>query len=126
MPKIDFKDLTYKTKEKIKQGTKWTLEKVKSTIKYVKENPQEAAAIAGAAVTITGGVSRVIRSVNRHRTIRQEKHHREREIYDRWLNMYLTTKRKLTKRDVDRINSIMRETGKRKSEVLSELNLLKR
>ena len=116
--------------EKIKHTAKncynWACDKVRNTVEYVKENPQGAAAIAGIVMTVTGGATKLVRSVNRHQAIRQEKFHREREIYDHSSNQYLVTKRKLRKDDIDRMNKLRREKGLKVSEALSELDLLKR
>jgi len=126
MSKIDIRSIALRGKEAIKTGGKWAIEKTKNAIEYAKDNPQGAAAIVGLTMTITGGANKLLRTINRHQKLKQQQYHRDREIYDHSLNMFLTTKRKLTKKDIDKINEIMRKTGKRKSEVLSELNLLKR
>lgn len=115
-----------KVRYAVKTGFNWTAEKVKNAVEYVKEKPQEAATIVGMVLAASGGVTKVAKVINRHVALRQEKYHREREVYDHSTGMYLQTRRKLRKDDIDRINRIMRETGKKKSEVMSELNLLKR
>lgn len=104
----------------------WTVEKVRNTVEYVKENPQGAATIVGLGATIIGGTTKLVKSVNRHQAIRQEKWHHDREIYDHSSNMYLTTKRKLTRDDIDRMNRLKREKGLKTSEALMQLNLLKK
>lgn len=126
MTKNDFDQMIFRAKNKAKDAGKWTLGMVRNTIDYAKNNPKDALAFVTLGTTAIGGVNKIFRSINRHRTLRQEKYHREREVYDRSLNMYLVTKRKLKKSDLDRINAYMRKTGKKKSEALSDLNLLKR
>ena len=110
---------------KANQAKDWTIERVRNTVEYIKENPQGAVTIIGLIATVTGGATKLVRTVNRHQAIRQEKWHHDREIYDRSSNQYLTTKRKLTKTDIDRMNKLRREKGLKVSEALSQLNLLK-
>lgn len=128
MPVIDLNDIRTEKdwRNRIKVFSKKTFQKAQDAVKYVKDNPKEAMTQLGVIAAVLGGTTKVIKSVNRHNRLRQEKYHREREVYDRSLNMYVTTRRKLTKKDLDRINEIKRKTGKRTSEVLSDLNLLKR
>ena len=109
----------------LSQVKDWAVTTVRDTVEYVKENPQKAVTIVGLIGTVTGGAAKLVRSVNRHQAIRQEKWHRDREIYDHSSKQYLTTKRKLTKTDIDRMNKLRREEGLKVSEALSRLNLLK-
>lgn len=128
MPVIDLNQVRTEKHwtNRVKDFGKKACKKAKETVEYVKNNPEQAMARAGAIAAILGGTTKVVQSVNRHIALKQEKHHREREVYDRSLNMYLETRRKLTKKDFDKINEIKRKTGKRTSEVLSDLGLLKR
>ena len=132
MPVINFKEnkiertFWEEVKFRVKKGYDWSVEKVGNTIEYVKENPQGAATIAGIIATVTGGATKLVRTVNRHKAIRQEQWHHDREIYDHSSNQYLTTRRKLTKVDIDKMNKLRREKGLKVSEALSELNLLKK
>lgn len=132
MPVIDLnkirteKQWQNRLKDGAKKVGKWTLEKSQEAFEFVKENPQAAALMVGALTAVTGGVKRIARSVDHHAQRRHEQYHRDREVYDHSLNMFLTTKRKLKQKDVDRINEMMRKTGKRKSEVMSDLGLLKK
>lgn len=132
MPVIDLtkirteKDWRNRIKDGVKKTFSWGRDRIVNTVEYVKEHPQEAATIAGTAMAVVGGVTKGARAINKHRELRQEKWHREREVYDHSTGMYLQTRRKLKKDDIDRINRIMRKTGKKKSEVMSELNLLKK
>ena len=115
-----------KTKDTAKRLAKATGQKVKETIDYVKENPQGAATIVGIGVTLVGGATKLGRTVNKHREIRQEKWHRDREIYDHSANTFLVTRRKLKSNEIAEMNRRMRETGKKKAEVLRDMNLLKK
>lgn len=132
MPVLNLKDRKVERSftEKIRYGIRtaydWTSEKVRNTVEYVKEDPQRAIAILAGVTAAAGGARKLVSSANRHRALRQEKFHREREVYDPSSKVYLVTKRKLRKDDVDRINRLRREKGYKMSEALSELNLLKR
>ena len=97
-------------------------EKAGNSIEWIKENPKEAVGIFAAAGAIVGGIGKTI---NKQVTARQERYTKERFIYDHSLNAYLETKRKLTNNDIVRINDERRRTGKKLSEVLAEMNLLK-
>ena len=131
MPVIDLNKIktenhwTNRLKDKAKAIGKKIVQKTGETVEFAKENPQAAALIVGGVTTVAGGVKKVLRTIDNHAQRRHEQYHRDREIYDHSLNMYLTTKKKLSKKDVDRINEMMRKTGKKKSEVLSDLGLLK-
>lgn len=131
MPVIDLNKIrtenhwTNRLKDKAKEIGKKVVKKTGEAVEFVKENPQAAALMLGAVTTVAGGVKKISRVIDNHAQRRHEQYHRDREIYDHSLNMYLTTKKKLSKKDVDRINEMMRKTGKKKSEVLSDLGLLK-
>lgn len=118
MPKIDWNEIWSK-KDRIYGELK---EKASSSIEWVKENPKEAVGIFAAAGAIVGGIGKTI---NKQVTVRQERYTKERFIYDHSLNAYLETKRKLTNNDIVRINEERRRTGKKLSEVLAEMKLLK-
>ena len=132
MPIIDLKtgkverNFLENAKFRANQAKDWVVEKVQNTVEYVKENPQGAATIIGIGMTVVGGTTKIVKAVNRHQAIKQEKWHREREIYDHSAKVYLTTKRPLRKDDIDRMNKLRREKGLKVSEALSELNLLKK
>lgn len=126
MPVIDLNKIkTKKDKtfgDKLKYICKNTKEKVGNGIEWIKDNPKEAIGLLGAGAALIGGATKAI---NKHITVRQERYNKERFIYDHSLNAYLETKRKLTNNDVVRINEERRRTGKKLSEVLAEMNLLK-
>ena len=132
MPVIDLnkikteKHWTNQVKDKAKKAISWTVEKVTHTVEYVKANPKETAAILASALAVVKGASKGMHAVNRHRELKQEKWHREREVYDHSTGMYLQTNRKLKAADIEQINRIMRQTGKKKSEVMADLNLLRK
>ena len=106
-----FKDVWAGVKSKANDGIEW-----------VKKNPKEATGIFAAGAAIIGGLGKTI---NKQITARQERYTKERFIYDHSLNAYLETKRKLTNNDIVKINEERRRTGKKLSEVLAEMNLLK-
>lgn len=103
----------------------WTVEKVRNTIDYVKEDPRKAMEAIGVVTLITGGLTKGVRAINKGRAIREERHHRDLEIYDHSNGQYLELKRKLKKEDIDRLNNLKRK-GLRTSEALSRMNLLKK
>ena len=99
MPVIDLtkikteKHWTNRVKDGAKKAANWTKDRIVNTVEYVKENPQGAATIVGTVLAVSGGLTKCIKAVNRHKAIRQEKWHREREVYDHSTGMYLQTKR---------------------------------
>lgn len=101
-------------------------EKSANGIKWVIENPEKAAALTAFGAAITGGANKVIRSVHKDVTERRETKERRTRIYDHSMGAYLYTKRPLKSEEIARINRIRRETGKRTSEILEEMRLLKR
>ena len=126
MPVIDLNKIkTEKDKnfgDKLKDICKDAKEKAGKGIEWIKENPREAVGIFGAAAAIFGAGAKAI---NKNVTARQERYNKERFIYDHSLNAYLETNRKLTNNDIVRINEERRKTGKKLSEVLAEMHLLK-
>lgn len=126
MPVIDLNEIkTEKDKtfgDKVKNICKEAKTKVGNGINWIKDNPKEAIGILGAGAAIFGAGAKAF---NKHVTVKQERYNKERFIYDHSLNAYLETKRKLTNNDIVRINEERRRTGKKLSEVLAEMNLLK-
>lgn len=126
MPVIDLKNIkTEKDKnfgEKLKDVWNNTKRKTGESIEWIKENPKEAVGIFAASATIVGGIGKTI---SKHVTAKQVQYNKERFIYDHSLNAYLETNRKLTNNDVIQINEERRKTGKKLSEVLAEMHLLK-
>lgn len=120
----DFLNGKETVKEKIWSFGQKGLTKVKETVEWVKENPQAAAILAGGVTAVAGVAKKGIRAIDKHASLRQEKSNKERYVYDHSLNMYLKTKRPLNRKDVERINA-QRKTGKKLSEILEELDLLK-
>lgn len=93
---------------------------------WVVQNPDKAAGYAAAGGAMLTGAAKVVRSVNRNITVRRETMEKRTRIYDHSMNAYLYTKRPLTAADISRINHERRATGKRTSEILEEMNLLRR
>lgn len=100
-------------------------EKLSNGIQWVKEHPTEFGAILTGGAALMTGANKIVKGVNRTVTARQERYNKERFIYDHSLNAYLETNRKLTNNDIVRINAERRRTGKKLSEVLAEMHLLK-
>lgn len=109
-------------KDKIKRGFRKGKEAIVSTVRWVKDNPQEAAIYASIIAGLTGFLKKGLRHVN----LKQEQYNKERYVYDFSNRCYLKTKRKLNSKDVSNINRLRRENPKLKmSEALERLNLLK-
>ena len=112
-------------KEHVVYGWNWTKGKVKDGVKWVVENPQEAAVVS----TLIAGASAVLkkgfRSVDKYVTARRETYNKERYVYDHSAGRYLKTRRVLKSDDVRRINALReRHPGMKMSEALERLNLL--
>ena len=95
-------------------------------IRWAMENPEKAAGAAAAGAALLGGANRLVRGVSRNVTARRELYDKKHRVYDHSLNAYVYTKRPLKADDIVKINNRRRETGKRVSEVLAEMDLLKR
>lgn len=126
--KRTFKDFIKGWKDKNTIGDKvkyyWYQGKQKAInlVKWVKNNPQEAALLGSAIAGVTSIGKKLIRGIN----LRQERFNKERFVYDRSANCYLFTKRKLNNKDVANINRLRRENpGMKMSEALERLRLLK-
>ena len=114
-----------KFSEKVKDAATVAKSKFSEGAEWVKENPQAFAAILAGGTALFTGATKVVKGINKHVTAKQEQYNKERFIYDHSLGAYLETKRKLTRQDVVKINDIRRRTGKKLSEVLADMNLLK-
>ena len=131
MPVIDMKtgkierNFIENVKFGVVRAKDWTVEKVRNTVNYVKEDPKRAMEAIGVVTLITGGLTKGVRAINKGRAIREERHHRDLEIYDHSNGQYLELKRKNKKEDIDRLNNLKRK-GLRTSEALSRMNLLKK
>lgn len=131
MPVIDLnkirteKHWANRFKDGIKKGGYFVKTKVQEGVQFVKENPEATAAILTTGTAAVEGTRRLIIGVERQINKRRERHDRDRRTYDHSLDIWLETKRKMTKKDIDRMNELMRR-GYKKSEALSMLKLLKR
>lgn len=129
MPVIDLEKMKMKQmtfRGKVIDFSQRAKQKVKNGVEWCKENPREAVTLLGGAAAVLTGANKVVRGVNRHLTARKERYTKERFVYDRSLNLYVKTKRKLTAKDLDHINTVRRQTGKKVSEVLSDMNLIQK
>ena len=125
MPNESFKekirDKYVNAKIRVVYYCKLGTQKVMATVRWIKENPQQAAVIASAAA----GVSSVMKRGLRYAQRRRETFNKERFIYDRSTNTYCKTTRKLKGTDVMKINDLKRNQGLKTSEALERLGLLK-
>lgn len=113
-------------KNRIVDGSKRFVAKAKDAVHWVMENPEKAAAVAGAGAALFGGANKVIRNVNQNITKRQAEREKRTRIYDHSLNAYIYTKKPLTSEQIEFIHKERRRTGKKVSEILAEMNLLRR
>ena len=116
-----FKEKIQRKKTLVKDWFRLGMQKVSDGIRWVKENPQQVAVIASGIA----GVSSIAKKGLRYASNRRETYNKQRFIYDRSMNAYVQTTRKLTGTDVSRINNLKRQ-GLRTSEALDRLGLLKR
>lgn len=112
--------------EKAKNVGNVVIEKGRNGVKWVIDNPDKAAALTAFGAAVTGGANKLIRSVNRNVTVRHEMKEKRTRIYDHSMGAYLYTKRPLKAEEVAKINKVRRQTGKRTSEILEEMRLLKK
>lgn len=96
---------------------------IKGLLKWAGENPQNAAAIIFALAAGGKGAEKIFRSISRVITTKQEQYNKDRYVYDHSLGIYLKTKRKLTKADLELIDRLRRR-GFSKSQAMLKLNLL--
>ena len=100
--------------------------KVKDISKWILENPDKAAAFAGAGAALFGWANKIIRSINRNITLRQVEREKRTRVYDHSLNAYVYTKKPLTKEQIEFIHKERRRTGKRVSEIMAEMDILRK
>ena len=105
---------------------KKTVDTVGEAAKWVMENPEKAAAIAGTLSAIAGGANKVIRSIHRNFTLRQVEREKRTRVYDHSLNAYVYTKKPLTKEQIEFIHRERRRTGKKVSEIMAEMDILRK
>lgn len=105
----------YRMKKKVTDGITW-----------VANNPEKAATIMTAGTVLAGGISKASRSINRTVNNRRELKEKQTRIYDHSLNAYVYVKHPLSSEQIGFINSERRRTGKRVSEILNEMGLLRK
>lgn len=98
----------------------------KSVVKWAIENPEKAAAIAGTGAALAGGVNKVVRGVSRNVTARQIEREKRTRVYDHSLNAYVFTKKPLKKEQIEFIHKERRRTGKKVSEIMAEMDILRK
>jgi len=110
----------------VKDTDKKAGEKTKDIAKWIIENPDKAAAIAGTGAALAGGANKVIRSINRNVTLKQVEREKRTRVYDHSLNAYVYTKKPLTKEQIEFIHKERRRTGKKVGEIMAEMNILRK
>jgi len=110
----------------VKDTAKKAGEKTKDIAKWIIENPDKAAAIAGTGAALAGGANKVIRSINRNVMLKQVEREKRTRVYDHSLNAYVYTKKPLTKEQIEFIHKERRRTGKKVSEIMAEMNILRK
>jgi len=98
----------------------------KSAVKWAIDNPDKAAAIAGAGAALAGGANKVVKSINRNVTAKQIEREKRTRVYDHSLNAYVYTKKPLSKEQIEFIHKERRRTGKKVSEIMAEMDILRR
>lgn len=96
---------------------------IRELAKWATEDPKRAVALIAVLLGGSRGLSRTVNSIGRCVRARQEKYNKERYTYDRSLDIYLKTKRKLTSRDLEMIERL-RGKGFTKAQAMRKLNLL--
>ena len=98
----------------------------RSAIKWAIENPEKAAAIAGAGAALFGGANKLVRGINRNVTAKRIEREKRTRVYVHSLNAYVYTKKPLTKEQIEFIHRERRRTGKKVSEVMAEMDILRK
>lgn len=126
MNNSDFKEKVLQTKDRVifkaKEVGRKVAQTTANTVKWAVENPEKIAAIAGGAAVM----DRLIRRFHRNVTVRHEIYDRRHRVYDHSMNAYIHLKRPLRAGDIEKINEARRRTGKRVSEILMDMDLVKR
>ena len=124
------KQKVYKAYQKVKLYTGEAAFRVKKTVKsagkWVIENPEKAATVMTAGAILTRSANRLARGVKRTAVDRRETLERRTRIYDHSLNGYVYVKHPLSSEQIAFINNERRRTGKKVSEILYEMDLLRR
>ena len=130
---MDVRQLTDKVTEtgqkvwwKAKDIGQRAIDSGKSAVKWAIDNPDEAAAIAGAGAALAGGANKVMKSINRNVTAKQIEREKRTRVYDHSLNAYVYTKKPLSKEQIEFIHKERRRTGKKVSEIMAEMDILRR
>ena len=122
----DFKVKVLNTKDRVVFRVKDTGRKVVvrtgTAVKWMIDNPDKMAGIVGGAAVL----NRLVHNVHRNVTVRHAIYDKKHRIYDHSTNAYIYLKRPLRARDIEYLNAERRRTGKRVSEILTEMNLVRR
>ena len=122
----DFKLKMLNAKDRVVFRVKETGRKVVvrtgTAVKWMIDNPEKMAGIVGGAAVM----NRLVRNIHRDVTVRRAIYDKKHRIYDHSTNAYVYLKRPLRARDIEYLNAERRRTGKRVSEILTEMNLVRR
>lgn len=122
----DFKLRMLNTKDrvvfKVKETGRKVVNRTGTAVKWMVDNPEKMAGIIGGATIL----NRLAHTVHRDVTVRRELYDKKHRIYDHSTNAYVYLKRPLKARDIEYLNAERRRTGKRVSEILTDMNLVRR
>ena len=113
---------TDKIRYQVTDAARRGAEKGRCAVKWCIDHPDKFAALVGGIAV----ANKLARNVKRSIVMEHEIYDKKRRIYDQSLKGWLYVKRPLTSRDIQRINEERRRTGKRVSEILAEMDLLKK
>lgn len=123
---LKLKETGEKIWDKAKDIGSTAIEKGKDGIKWVIENPDKAAALTAFGAAAAGGASKVLRGIHRNVTVKREIYDRQTRFYDHSAGRFVYSKRPLKGKEMAKFDRMKRESGKKTSEILEEMGLLKR
>lgn len=126
---MDFSTLKEKTIQKAdkiwyqtKEAGRKVILKGTDAVRWAVDNPDKFAALCGGLAI----GNKLVRSFHRNITVRHEIYDKKHRVYDQSTKAYVYIKRPLKARDIEYINQERRRTGKRVSEILTDMNLVRR
>lgn len=118
------------TKEELNQKTKvwrwevnnWLYRQEEKAKRLWNNHKQEILVFGPGAIALT---QKLIREVNRGRRIKEDKHHREKTVYNRSCGSYIELRRKLTANEQLELDRRKRN-GESIAEILSDMGVMKK